>query len=96
MRFCGLVVWGICYLREFKLFGGGPDDQASMRHCWVVWPGWAGLLVGSLFVESVSLLIGVWLSWGFELFGFLKLDLFEFCLVVTFYGRNHNPQKVMF
>ena len=32
MRFCGLVVWGICYLREFKLFGGGPDDQTSMRY----------------------------------------------------------------
>ena len=50
----------------------------------------------SLFVESVPLLIGVRLSWEFGLFGFLKFKLSEFCLMVTFFGQNHNPRKVMF
>ena len=51
----------------------------------------------SLFVGSVSLLIEVLFELeSSELFEFLKFRLFEFCLVVTFYGRNHNPRKVMF
>ena len=45
-KFWWFVLLFVKFVIVFKrvwLFGGGPDDQASVRQRWVVWPGWAGL-----------------------------------------------------